>query len=64
MNNSIPNRVVKDSAASRNSVVAIPLSFAVSMGTSAKDFFIVSNQVPPGGMTAAEDMFESSLTDN
>lgn len=45
-------------------MVAIPLSFAVSMGTSAKDFFIVSNQVPPGGMTAAEDMFESSLTDN
>lgn len=46
--------MVKDSAASRNSVVAIPLS--LSMGTSTKDFRKVSNQVPSGGMTNVEDM--------
>lgn len=42
---SSPNKVVSDSAASRNSVVEIPLSLAASTGTSAKDFWIVSNQV-------------------
>lgn len=41
----LPNKVVNDSAASRNSVVEIPLSLAASTGTSAKDFWIVSNQV-------------------
>lgn len=42
---SLPNKVVNDSAASRNSVVEMPLSLAASIGTSAKDFWIVSNQV-------------------
>ena len=41
----LPNKVVNDSAASRNSVVEIPLSLAAPTGTSAKDFWIVSNQV-------------------
>lgn len=43
--NSLPNRVVRDSAAWRNSAVEIPLSLAASMGTSVKDFWMVSNQV-------------------
>lgn len=45
----VPNNVVNDSAASRNSVVAIALSFSLSTGTSVKDFFNVSRKVPPGG---------------
>ena len=45
----VPNRVVNDSAASRNSVVAIALSFSLVMGTSLNDFFRVSRKVPPGG---------------
>ena len=56
----IPNRVVKASAASRNSVVAIALSLATSTGTSANDFFMESNQVPPGGTIAADDILEAS----
>lgn len=43
--NSSPKRVVRDSAAWRNSAVEIPLSLAASMGTSVKDFWMVSNQV-------------------
>jgi hypothetical protein len=39
-----PKSVVVDSAASRNSLVAIPLSLG-SIGTSLKDFLWVSNQV-------------------
>lgn len=50
----VPNRVVKESAASRNSVVEIALSLAASTGTSENDFFMVSIQVPPGGITGAE----------
>lgn len=45
----LPNSVVNDSAASRNSVVAIALSFSLSTGTSVKDFLSVSRNVPPGG---------------
>jgi hypothetical protein len=45
--------VVKDSAASRNSVVAIALFLSASMGTSVNDFRKVSSKVPPGGMTTA-----------
>lgn len=37
-------------------MVEIASSLAASMGTSAKDLFMVSNQVPPGGITAAEDI--------
>lgn len=44
--------VVKDSEASRNSVVEMALSFSASIGTSAKDFLKVSRRVPPGGMVA------------
>jgi hypothetical protein len=46
---SVPNRVVNDSAASRNSVVAMALSFSLLTGTSVKDFLSVSRKVPPGG---------------
>lgn len=45
----IPNRVVNDSAASRNSVVEMALSFSLSTGTSVKDLLSVSRKVPPGG---------------
>jgi hypothetical protein len=48
----IPKRDVRASAASRNSVVAMPLLLAASIGTSANDVFSVSNQVPPGGIAA------------
>lgn len=41
----LPNKVVRDSAASRDSVVETPLSLAASIGTSTKDFLMVSNQV-------------------
>lgn len=51
-----PNSVVRDSAASRNSVVAMPLSFEASIGTSTKDFRRVSNHVPPGGIISVEDI--------
>lgn len=44
-----PKRVVSDSEASKKSVVGIALSLLASMGTSTKDFFSVSNQVPPAG---------------
>jgi hypothetical protein len=50
----VPNRVVNDSAASRNSVVAIALSFSLLMGTSLNDFFRVSRKVPPGGKAFAD----------
>lgn len=49
----IPKRDVSESAASRKSVVGIELSWAASIGASAKDFFRVSNQVPPGGKDSA-----------
>lgn len=45
----VPNKVVKDSAASRNSLVETALSFSLSTGTSEKDLLIVSRNVPPGG---------------
>ncbi len=45
----VPKSVVVASAASRNSLVAIPWSLE-STGTSVKDFRCVSNQVPPGGI--------------
>lgn len=48
-----PKRVVKDSAASRKSLVATALSLAASIGTSTNDFGKVSSQVLPGGMTGA-----------
>ncbi len=44
-----PKRVVVDSAASRNSDVGMALSLLASTGTSTKDFFRVSNHVPPAG---------------
>ena len=45
----IPNKDVSDSAASRKSEVGMALSFVASSVTPVKDFFRVSNQVPPGG---------------
>lgn len=45
-----PNSVTRASAASRNSAVEMALSLAASIGTSAKDFWMVSNQVPPAGI--------------
>ena len=53
---SIPKMVVRDSAASRNWVVAIALSFSASTGTVVKDCLKVSTMVPPGGMTGADMM--------
>jgi hypothetical protein len=49
----IPNSVTKLSAASRNSVVGIALSFPSSTGTSVKFFLSVSKKVPPGGYEVA-----------
>lgn len=45
-----PKRVTSDSAASRNSVVEMPLSALI--GTSAKDLLMVSNHVPSAGIAA------------
>ena len=45
----IPNRVVSDSDASRNSVVEMALSLSGSMGTSVKFRLSRSKYVPPGG---------------
>ena len=45
----VPNNVVSDSAASRNSLVGMALSLLLSTGTSTKDLWMVSNQVPPVG---------------
>ena len=51
-----PKIVVKDSAASRNSVVEMALSFSAFTGTSLKDFLKVSRMVPPGGISTADMM--------
>lgn len=56
-----PKRVVKDSAASRKSLVDTALSLAASMGTSTNDFCRVSSQVLPGGMTGADMIAENSI---
>lgn len=52
---------MKDSAASRNSLVDTALSLAASIGTSTKDFCKVSSQVLPGGMTGADMIAERSI---
>jgi hypothetical protein len=52
----IPNSVVRDSAASRNSLVAMALSFSLSTGTSVKDLLIESRKVPPGGYAFVDTM--------
>lgn len=51
--NVLPNMVVRDSAASRNSVVWMALFLSASIGTSVKDFLNVSRRVPSGGIEAA-----------
>lgn len=56
-----PKRVVKDSAASRKSLVEMALSLAASIGTSTKDFCKVSSQVLPGGMTGADMIAKNRL---
>lgn len=56
-----PKRVVKDSAASRNSLVDMALSLAASTGTSTNDFFKVSSQVWPGGMTGADMIAKNKI---
>lgn len=53
----LPNRVVNDSAASRNSVVEIALSFSLLTGTSVNDLLTVSRKVPPGGYALVAAMF-------
>ncbi len=57
----IPKRDVSESAESRKSVVGIALSWAASIGTSAKDFFRVSNQVPRDGKDCAVAAMEVEL---
>ena len=52
-NQKVPNSVVNDSAASRNSVVAIALSFSLLTGTSVKETLRVSRKVPPSGYDCA-----------
>lgn len=52
----VPNKVVNDSAASRNSVVETALSFSLSTGTAVKDTLRVSRKVPPGGYAAGAAM--------
>lgn len=49
----VPKSVVNDSAASRNSVVAMALSFSLLTGTSVKDTLRVSRKVPPSGYDCA-----------
>lgn len=56
-----PKRLVKDSAASRKSLVATALSLAASTGTSTNDFCKVSSQVLPGGMTGADMIAQRSI---
>jgi hypothetical protein len=51
----VPNKVVKLSAASRNSEVATFCS--ASTGTSTNDLFRVSRKVPPGGYALAAAIF-------
>jgi hypothetical protein len=46
---SVPNKVVRDSEASKNSLVDIALSFSLSTGTSVNDLLMLSRKVPPGG---------------
>lgn len=46
--------VVRDSAASRNSVVEIALSLLLSMGTSTNDFLKVWRRVPPAGKAGVD----------
>lgn len=53
MSCNIPNRVVRASAACKNSSVEIALSLSLSTGTSTKLFFRVSKNVPPGGIAGA-----------
>lgn len=48
----LPNMVVSDSAASRNSVVEIALPLSASIGTLVKDALKVSRYVPPWGACA------------
>ncbi len=45
----LPNKVAKDSDASRNSVVEMALSLSLLTGTSTNDFLRLPNQVPPAG---------------
>jgi len=49
----LPNMLVRDSAASRKSVVWMALALSASTGTSVKDFLKVSRRVPPGGIVVA-----------
>lgn len=44
---------MRDSAASKNSVVLMALSLSASTLTSVKDLLMVSSQVPPGGNVVA-----------
>ena len=52
----IPKSVVSDSAASRKALVGMALSLVDSTGTSTKDLWRVSNQVPPAG----KELFEGT----
>jgi hypothetical protein len=57
----LPKMVVRDSAASRNWVVAMALALSASMGTSVKEVFMVETQVWPA---ARADMMARSLVVN
>jgi hypothetical protein len=52
----VPNMVVRDSAASRNSVVETAFPLDSSMGTLVKVPLKVSRMVPPSGITAVVAM--------
>ena len=56
-----PKSVVNDSAASRKSEVGIALSFWASIGTSMKDLWRVSNQVPPAGYAAFDGIAMTAI---
>lgn len=53
MEDNVPNKVVNDSAASRNSVVDTALFFSLSTGTLTNERLSVSRKVFPGGITTA-----------
>lgn len=58
----LPNKVVKDSAASRKADVSIALPLLGSGWTSTKDFLRVSNQVPPAGYVEVEVEVEAIIS--
>lgn len=56
--------VVKDSAASRNSVVEMALSLSASTGTSTKERLKVESRVAPSGTAGADMVDEAPIVDS